>query len=169
MFADDTTLYKSDKDMDKLIAKFTSDLSALHKWCEFNRIDINWSKTFIMFVSNKRIKPPKEIMLNDGNRSHTVTVVSKFKLLGVTLDDKLKFDFTFELRNKIVAKMYTIKSLFQLFLLSQAAILQVIHVTILRLLFVTFNLLLAIGHPAHVQLLQLLHLHVVQVQKRSHE
>ena len=111
MFADDTTLYKSGENMSALISKFSADIHALQEWCESNRIDINWSKTFIMFVTNKRIKPPMEIAMNGS----TVAVVTTFKLLGVTLDNKLKFDvFTSELKRKIVAKMYTIKKLFQL-------------------------------------------------------
>ena len=45
----------------------------------------------------------------------TIAVVSSFKLLGVTLDNKLKFDmFTSELRKKILVKMYSIKKLHQL-------------------------------------------------------
>ena len=93
------------------MTKFTSDINALHEWCIFNRIDINWSKTFFMFVTNKRIKPPKTILFNKS----TIEVVSKFKLLGVTLDNKLKFDiFTSQLKKKIVTKMHSIKKLFQL-------------------------------------------------------
>jgi hypothetical protein len=111
LFADDTTLYKSGNNMNSLINKFKSDISSLRVWCEMNRLDINWSKTFIMFVTNKRIKPPTEIEMNGS----TVAVVSKFKLLGVTLDNKLTFDlFTSELRKKILIKMYSIKKLFQL-------------------------------------------------------
>ena len=111
MFADDTTLYKSGSNINSLISKFTSDMSALQEWCEYNQIDINWSKTFVIFISDRRIKPPKELVLNGS----TVEVVSNFKLLGVTLDNKLKFDkFTSELRNKIVQKMHSIKKLFQL-------------------------------------------------------
>ncbi len=111
MFADDTTLYNDNTQLADLIAKFTSDIGALQEWCEFNRIDINWSKTFIMFVTNKRIMTPKELVLNGSK----VEVVSTFKLLGVKLDDKLKFDaFTSEVRNKIVQKMHSIKKLFQL-------------------------------------------------------
>ena len=111
LFADDTTLYKSDVNLDKLINKFKSDIASLRVWCERNRLDINWSKTFIMFVTNKRIKPPKEIDMNGT----TVAVVSTFKLLGVTLDNRLKFDvFTSELRKKILIKMFSIKKLFQL-------------------------------------------------------
>ncbi len=60
---------------------------------------------------NKQIEPPKQLELNGAR----VEVVSTFKLLGVTLDNKLKVDkFTSEVRNKIVQKMHSIKKLFQL-------------------------------------------------------
>ncbi len=39
-------------------------LKALLEWCEFNTLDINWSKTFFMFVTNKRVKLPKEINIS---------------------------------------------------------------------------------------------------------
>jgi retron-type reverse transcriptase len=64
MFADDTNLYKNDVNIERLITRFASDIGALQEWCAFNRIDINWSKTFIMFVSNKRIEPPKLLEFN---------------------------------------------------------------------------------------------------------
>jgi hypothetical protein len=111
MFADDTTLYKHGSDLEQLQKRFVSDISELQTWCNFNQIDINWSKTFIMFITNKRITQPKNIELNGSS----VEVVSTFKLLGVTIDNKLKFDkFTSEVRNKIVQKMHSIKKLFQL-------------------------------------------------------
>ena len=40
-----------------------------------------------MFITNKRIAPP-EVVDFDKN---CIMVVSKFKLLGVTIDDKLNF------------------------------------------------------------------------------
>jgi hypothetical protein len=111
MFADDTTLYKSDQSYTKLVSKFSRDISSLQDWCEHNHIDVNWSKTFIMFVTNKRISPPNELTLN----ANVIEVVLNFKLLGVTIDNKLNFNkFTSELRNKIIQKMYSIKKLFQL-------------------------------------------------------
>jgi hypothetical protein len=68
------TLYKSGNNMNLLISKFKSDISSLRVWCEMNKLDINWSKTFIMFVNNKRIKLPTEI----GRLAvATVAVVSK--------------------------------------------------------------------------------------------
>ena len=56
MFADDTTLYESDENLDILITKFKKKLEPFIEWCKFNKLDINWSKTFFMFVTNKHIK-----------------------------------------------------------------------------------------------------------------
>ena len=44
-----------------------------------------------MFVTNKRINPPKEIDIGDGITNH-VKVFDQFKLLGVTIDNKLNFE-----------------------------------------------------------------------------
>jgi hypothetical protein len=55
MFADDTTLYESDTELKPLISKFLKKLEPLFDWCTYNKLDINWSKTFFMFVTNKRI------------------------------------------------------------------------------------------------------------------
>jgi hypothetical protein len=41
-----------------------------------------------MFVTNKRIKAPKEIEITTGI---SVKVVEQFKLLGVNIDNKLNF------------------------------------------------------------------------------
>ena len=60
------------------------------------KLDINWSKTYFMFVTNKRVKLPKEIVVgskavNDKCEENKVSVVNSFKLLGVTIDNKLTF------------------------------------------------------------------------------
>jgi hypothetical protein len=52
-----------------------------------NRIDINWSKTFAMFITNKREQIPLEISIATAK----VKVVDSFKLIGVTIDNKLSF------------------------------------------------------------------------------
>ena len=48
-------------------------------------------------LTNKRINPPKEIDIGDGQ---TVKVVDQFKLLGVTIDNKLNFEKYASLLNK---------------------------------------------------------------------
>jgi hypothetical protein len=60
----------------------------LNEWCKHNRLYLNWSKTFITYITNKRVVIPKSISINNK----TINVVDKFRLLGVLVDDKFKFD-----------------------------------------------------------------------------
>ena len=88
LFADDTTLGDVDKDLNILINRFVSKLKTLLDWCQFNKLDINWSKTFFMFVTNKRVKLPNELtvgtkLVNDK--------IEDIKVSVVTLDNKLNF------------------------------------------------------------------------------
>ena len=54
----------SDKDLETLIKRFVGKLKVLLEWCDFNKLGINWSKTFFMFVTNKRIKLPMEVIVD---------------------------------------------------------------------------------------------------------
>ena len=54
MFADDTTIYNSDSNIDNLMTHFNKNIPSLIQWCKYNKMDINWSKTFIMFI-----RPPR--------------------------------------------------------------------------------------------------------------
>lgn len=55
LFAEDTTLIAADGDFRKLESKLIKCLEALDEWCKHNRLYINWDKTFIMYITNKRI------------------------------------------------------------------------------------------------------------------
>ena len=120
LFADDTTLGDFDNDLDRLIKRFVEKLKVLLEWCYYNKLDINWSKTFFMFVTNRRVKLPKEITVDSKNINNKlieikVNVVTSFKLLGVTIDNKLTFTEHCSILKKIVNwKMHSIKRLFYL-------------------------------------------------------
>lgn len=58
MFADDTAIYDSDKNLLTLINRFKKLIEPLIDWCKFNKLDLNWSKTFFMFITNKRDRIP---------------------------------------------------------------------------------------------------------------
>ena len=99
------------KDINQLIQSFAPSLQPLLDWCKFNRMDINWLKTFFMFIKNKRFNYPKSIEI-DGNM---VQVVDSFKLLGFTTDCKLNFiDFISCTKKLINIKLFSIKRLFYL-------------------------------------------------------
>ena len=111
MLADDATLYDAHDDINSLISKFKKYLETLIAWCKFNKLDLNWSKTFFMFINNKRVKLPNEIYI-DG---FYVKVVDSFKLLGVIIDNKLNFsEQCLNIKKLVNRKLYSIKRLFYL-------------------------------------------------------
>ena len=84
----------------------------LIQWCYYNKMDINWKKTEIMFIHNKKnITIPDFIMINENQ----VKVVSEFKLLGIIIDDKLNFNaYASKIRKALNIRLYSIQKLFQL-------------------------------------------------------
>jgi hypothetical protein len=109
LFADDTTLYHTDSDINQLQREFSERSKVMIDWCRDNRIDINWSKTYAMFITNKRVSIPSEIMVDNTK----VKVVDSFKLLGVTIGNKLAFtEYASILCRTVNKKLFSIKKLF---------------------------------------------------------
>ena len=94
-----------------VISNFKAGLKILIEWCNFNRLFINWSKTFIMFITNKRVIIPINLDFGDIH----LIAVKKFKLLGFIIDSKLIFKLhVAQTCLTINRKLYSIKSLFYL-------------------------------------------------------
>ncbi len=116
LFADDTTLFKTfdirEKSLSENIEIFKADLVPLLDWCNYNKMDINWSKTYFMFVSgNRKVKTPNEILINNN----VVSIVNEFKLLGVLIDNNINFQKNISyIIKKVNPKIYSIKKLFHL-------------------------------------------------------
>jgi exonuclease III len=112
MFADDTTLLNFNNNLETLLINFDTCLNKIKRWCNFNRLDINWSKTKVMFIHNKRnVNFPSTISFDD----HEIEVVDEFKLLGVTIDNRMNFKGHVSIvRHAINKKLYSIKELFHL-------------------------------------------------------
>jgi len=111
LFADDTTIYSSGPVLLDVIVDFQQRIKQLGSWCALNRLDINWSKTYVMFITNSLVSLPPSVVLNDG----VVSVVNEFKLLGVTLDNKLNFNKNIAIMCRwINSKLFTIERLFVL-------------------------------------------------------
>ena len=54
LFADETTIFYSDNDLNTLIERFRSKLDSFSDWVKFNQLTINWNKTKIMILSKKK-------------------------------------------------------------------------------------------------------------------
>ena len=118
LFADDTTMAFVGRDYESAIANCKAGLSLLVEWCEYNYLYVNWSKTYGMFVTNQKMKKKGKKVIVPTSIDHPGTkieIVSKFKLLGVTIDSKLSFtDHVTLVAKSINSKLFAIKKLFYL-------------------------------------------------------
>ena len=89
-FADDTTVFASDSDINCVYATLNRELVGVDNWLKTNRLSLNVSKTSYMIIS---------III----RESILTKVSTVKFLGVTLDKNLTFKCHV---NKVTSKIF---------------------------------------------------------------
>ena len=130
LFADDTTLYDSSiNSLHELIKGFSKKFENLFDWIKYNKLYINWSKTKFILITNINLNTcfitlPKEKFCLKTKSSfykpsfidlfgNEIEVVTEFKLLGITIDEKLTFEPHVKLlRTKVTQKLFAIKKIF---------------------------------------------------------
>ena len=111
LFADDTTFILSSSSLETVKTQLLLLIRQLSDWCQHNRLAVNWSKTFLMLITNKQIEHPEFIECDNIK----ISLVKNFKLLGVLIDNKMNFlDFVASSILSINKKMYAINRLFYL-------------------------------------------------------
>ena len=90
MYADDTTLYVCGKTLDDIRTNLQMALDSLAKWCRYNGMIINISKTKVMLITThqKRASLPNE-QLSLTLNSVDLNMISNDKILGVIIDNNL--------------------------------------------------------------------------------
>ena len=108
LYADDTVLYFSGKNLDEVITIVQNDLVLLSNWCSKNRLTINCKKTKYCIYGMRSIV--KKSKTHDTIISLNNTVLEKvcsYKYLGFILDDQLNFNKHMkELMNTVTHKLY---------------------------------------------------------------
>ena len=92
MFADDATLYTHGDSVDELNLRLNEDLIYINDWCYKNRMCINFMKSkAIIFSTSQKIKhqPTKSLDIKIGDDS--IENVNSHKILGITVDQRLKW------------------------------------------------------------------------------
>eukprot|EP00112_Aurelia_sp_Birch-Aquarium-sp1_P020798 Seg5439.2 transcript_id=Seg5439.2/GoldUCD/mRNA.D3Y31 product="putative RNA-directed DNA polymerase from transposon BS" pseudo=true protein_id=Seg5439.2/GoldUCD/D3Y31 len=90
MYADDTAIYMSHKNISEVEEALTTDMANIARWLENNRLIINLKKgktETMLFGTSKRLhsKNDLKIWMNE----HLIHFVSGYKYLGVLLDPSL--------------------------------------------------------------------------------
>ena len=88
LYADDSTICVSDNksnDTVHLQTKITNTLNQLNSWITKNKMVLNYDKTKIMYFNS----PSEECKIDN----YTIQPVTTFKLLGIYIDNKLKWSY----------------------------------------------------------------------------
>ena len=85
MYADDTLILSKSDNIDDVTSKAKVALGKIMRWCEANKLSINYKKTKYMIV--KHTKVPAEPSLEIGDIK--INSVQQYEYLGMLLDDKL--------------------------------------------------------------------------------
>ena len=88
LFADDTNLFISGRNSQKLYEAANNDLNAIAEWLKVNRLSLNVKKTHYMVFSNTKVKSDNAELKIEGE---TISEVSKTKFLGVIIDNRLNW------------------------------------------------------------------------------
>ena len=92
MLADDTTLHTSRKDIMQIRSSMQDSLDQVSNWCDNNHMVINPIKTKSMTIATGQkylLSPlPFDLVLNGAK----IDQVSEHRLLGITIDNKLRWD-----------------------------------------------------------------------------
>ena len=98
LFADDTNLFYSGKDIDELCSVVTIELGKLCLWFQVNKLSLNTSKTNFMIFTNRSCDDTYSVCMNGLNLSRVF--VTQF--LGVHMDSKLDWNYHIGIvRNKV--------------------------------------------------------------------
>ena len=86
LFADDTNLFSSGKDLKILESTTNSELSNISLWRKVNKLSLNIKKThYMMFCRRKKLHHDVKLLI-DGQ---AIDEVQKTKFLGIIIDNKL--------------------------------------------------------------------------------
>ena len=99
LFADDTNVFITGKNLNLLIETMNTELQNLYEWMSINKLSLNIKKTKFMIFSAKKSPEIEDDVLING---HVIEKVEKFKFLGVIIDSHLKWmDHIHHIKKKI--------------------------------------------------------------------
>jgi len=89
LFADDTSLFLSGRNIDETVSLMNIELMKVKEWLECNRLSLNIRKTKVLIFSTKRRHTVTKLnVVIDGE---VIEKVNEIKFLGVILDHKLSW------------------------------------------------------------------------------
>ena len=87
MYADDTVLSVTGKDINSLVTTMNKTLSTLSEWCRFNKLTINPAKSNAIIFGNKKYSDVPKLVIDNS----TIEYVNSTIYLGLRVDKRMNF------------------------------------------------------------------------------
>ena len=97
-FADDTTIYGHNSNINRLYSDMINELNIISDWFNANKLSLNISKTNYMLYTNCNVPLSNRPDMYIGDQK--IKQTSEVKFLGMIIDDKLKWDKHIEMIKK---------------------------------------------------------------------
>ena len=112
LFADDATIHTQGRDINAINKNLQTGLNEVTSWCDENSMVLNPKKTESMIIANQQMHQRGPFSLDLTVKEQTVVQVEDHKLLGVTIDSKLKWKYHIhKVCNKIARNIYLLSKL----------------------------------------------------------
>jgi hypothetical protein len=110
LFADDTTIYVSGKNITELYKLVNQDIALLAEWFKVNKLSLNISKTHhVLFSKTKNVKSDTYVLKLDNTIINRVKCV---KFLGLLIDENLNWhEHIDSCRSKISGGLYALNKI----------------------------------------------------------
>ena len=92
MLADDTTVHTSGKDITQIRSNMQDSLDQVSSWCDNNHMVINPIKTKSMTIATRQKHQLSPLHLDLVLNGAKIEQVSEHRLLGITIENKLRWD-----------------------------------------------------------------------------
>ena len=97
LFADDGTLNTTSGNIDDMRRDLQQNLNDISGWCCRNQMALNPAKTKCMLMATRQKHQKQQLSLNLNLETTPIEQVSKHRLLGVTVDEQLKWQQLLEI------------------------------------------------------------------------
>jgi exonuclease III len=104
MFADDNSLHSSGRSIVDVQNSLQNGLDDVQDWCKNNRMVLNPGKTKSMVITTRQKHQRQKLQLKLNIQSTDVQQVREHKVLGVIVDEELKWESHINYVNKLLSK-----------------------------------------------------------------
>lgn len=111
MYADDTAIYYSSKDVNDIVDRMNYDLENVDNWLAKNKLSLNVDKTHFMLIGTpQKLANVHDNVLNVKIKGSHIQRVNHCKHLGIEIDEKLMWNNQIEqVRKKVLTGLYFLR------------------------------------------------------------